>query len=202
MSTILGKGAKGLAFILSAPAGTGKTTLAKRLIEEFPGQVIASISYTTRAPREGEISGKDYHFVTQEEFANRISTNDFLEYVHLYGASYGTSKEWVNAQLEAGKHVLLVIDTQGAMQLKEKFPVILVFVRPPSLEELQARLLNRGTEGPEMRALRLEWAKIELEKAKQYDYQIVNDDLEIAYGVLRSILIAECHRSSHLSDIR
>lgn len=184
---------KGLCFIVSAPAGTGKTTLVKLLVEEFPS-VIASISFTTRQPREGEVEGRDYHFVTEEEFQKKIGAHDFLEHVQLYGNYYGTSRRWIEDQLKQGKHVVLVIDTQGAIQLKGKFPGIFIFIRPPSLEVLRRRLANRNTETAETLEMRLEWAKQEMEAISQYDYEVVNDDLYTAYQVLRSIVVAESHR--------
>jgi len=194
MNALLGNQKKGLMFIISAPAGAGKTTLAKALIKEF-SDVIAGISYTTRLPRLGEMHGKDYFFVTEDEFQKRIFSANFLEHVQLHGIHYGTSKQWVNQRLEEGKHVLLVIDTQGAMQLKDELAAVFIFIHPPSLEVLHKRLLNRGSEEPEMIEKRMEWAKVELQAANHYDYQIVNDKLDTAYEVLRSILIAECHRS-------
>lgn len=194
MSGLLGNFKKGLLFILSAPAGTGKTTLMNLLTQEFP-QVIASISFTTRQPRGEEKQGKAYHFITQREFEEKINASDFLEYVKLYDTYYGTSRQWVEEQRDQGKHVFLVIDTQGALKLKGKIDATLIFVRPPSMEILRKRLLNRKTETAEMVEKRLEWACQELEYADQYDYQIVNDNLDEAYQILRSIVVAECHRT-------
>jgi guanylate kinase len=156
--------------------------------------VIASISYTTRQPRGGEISGKDYFFIDESEFEAKIADADFLEYVKLYDTYYGTSRQWVADQQKQGKHVFLVIDTQGALKLKGKVPATFIFVRPPSIDVLRDRLSGRQTEPPEMVERRLEWARIELEAAKNYDYLIVNDDLAKAYQVLKSIVVAECHR--------
>lgn len=194
MQSLFGDLSQGLVFVVSAPAGTGKTTLVQKLVKEFP-EVIASVSYTTRPARNGEISGKDYHFITVEEFKQRVAASDFLEYAELYGIYYGTSRQWVAERQKEGKHVLLVIDTQGAMQLKGKFPATFIFIRPPSLNELERRLLQRGTEKQEMLEKRLEWAKVELDQADRYDYQIVNDHLDVAYQILRSIVIAESHRN-------
>jgi guanylate kinase len=198
MSHLLGNYQQGLTFVISAPAGTGKTTLVQKLVEEFP-EVVASISYTTRQPRIGEMQGKDYFFVSEEEFKKRIAASDFLEHVSLYGDFYGTSRQWIEETQKQKKHVVLVIDTQGAMLLKGKFPATFIFIRPPSLEELEKRLLQRGTENQSTLKTRLERAQIELKFAQQYDYQIVNDNLAIAYQVLKSILIAECHRSEKLN---
>lgn len=195
MVPLLGETKEGLIFIVSAPAGTGKTTLAQRLVSEF-SSVIASISYTTRQPRDQEIQGVHYHFISHSEFEAKIAAEEFLEYVQLYGTYYGTSKQWVQEQQKQGKHVVLVIDTQGALRIKHQLPVVSIFIRPPSLEVLRQRLIQRQTESLEVIEKRLKWAEKELMVAQHYDYQLVNDDLEIAYQVLRSIVIAECHRSA------
>lgn len=185
----------GLIFVLSAPAGTGKTTLVSMLCEEFP-RVTSSISCTTRAARPGEVPGKDYHFLSREEFEERIKAEDFLEYAKVFDYCYGTSKEFVLKEQKAGRHVFLVIDTQGALQLMEKaFPATFVFVHPPSLQELRERLVKRKTESEEVIEKRLSWAQKEMAVADRYDYQIVNDELDRAYDILRSILIAEEHKS-------
>ncbi|WP_039357402.1 guanylate kinase [Candidatus Protochlamydia amoebophila] len=190
-----GKDKKGSLFIVSAPAGTGKTTLVNLLVHEFP-TVIASISYTTRAPRLSEVNGKDYYFITESEFEAKIAAADFLEYVKLYDTYYGTSRKWVEIQRQLGLHVILVIDTQGALQLQKLCEATFIFIRPPSLDELKNRLINRQTESLEMIEKRLACAERELKAAQYYDYEIINDDLQEAYQVLRSILIAEYHRIS------
>jgi guanylate kinase len=190
---VLGNHKRGVAFVVSAPAGTGKTTLVNRLVDEFDC-VVQSISYTTRKPRAGEVQGRDYQFVSEEEFKDRIAAGDFLEYVELYGCHYGTSKEWVLDQLEKGNHVVLVIDTQGAKSLRGRFPAVFIFISPPSMEELRRRLAQRRTESEDVIQRRLAWAKIEMEAGQAYDYILVNDDLDTAYQVLRSIFIAEEHR--------
>lgn len=194
MTSLLGDEKEGRVFIISAPAGTGKTTLVEKLVKEFPS-VTASISFTTREPREGEIPGVHYHFIAGPEFEEKIAAGDFLEYVKLYGTYYGTSRQWVKEQQKKGKHVVLVIDTQGALKLKGALPAVLIFIRPPSLDILRNRLVRRQTETPGMIEQRVDWAQRELEAAQQYDYQIINDDLETAYQVLKSIFIAECHRT-------
>lgn len=193
MESLLGHETKKQIFVVSAPAGTGKTTLVNKLIEEFPG-IIASISYTTRQPRPGEIEGVHYNFISDAAFQAKIAASDFLEYVQLYGTYYGTSRQWIADQQNQGKHIVLVIDTQGALKLKGHLPATFVFIKPPSQEVLRTRLMKRQTESLEMVEKRLEWARQELEAAQQYDYQIINDDLAIAYQILRSIVIAECHR--------
>lgn len=190
---ILGNLNRGLVFVLSAPAGTGKTTLIHMLKKEF-NCVVSSISYTSRSPRINETQGVDYHFITKEEFHKKIQSGDFLEYVELYQDFYGTSKSWVEKQLSEGKHVFLVIDTQGAKKLKTLIPAIFIFLKPPSLEELKRRLEQRKTETPEAMEKRLNWALKEIEEQHHYDYIITNDRLDAAYDVLRSIVIAEEHR--------
>jgi guanylate kinase len=196
MTKLLGNLNHGLVFVVSAPAGTGKTTLVKMLISEFPC-VIRSISFTTRKPRPGEVPGIDYHFVTKEEFEKQIEQQDFLEYVKLYGEYYGTSRKWVREQQMQGKHVILVIDTQGGLQLKGKFPARFIFIKPPSMEVLRKRLTERKTENEEVIEKRLSWASREIEDGRYYDYHIVNDDLKTSYQVLKSIIIAEEHRVVH-----
>lgn len=184
---------RGLVFVISAPAGTGKTTLVRMLKEEFHN-VVGSISYTTRQPRVNEVAGRDYHFITTEEFEKKIQDNEFLEYAKVFDNFYGTSKKVVESQREKGKHVILVIDTQGALQIKEKLDAIFIFISPPSIEELRARLHRRKSENDEAIETRLSWAEYEISLAAQYDYQIVNDNLKVAYDVLRAILIAEEHK--------
>lgn len=193
MNPLFPPNSKGLCFIVSAPTGTGKTTLVQLLTDEFPN-VIANISYTTRKPREDEIDGKHYHFIDEKEFKAKIAESNFLEYINLYGNYYGSSQQWISEQLKEGKHVILVIDTQGAMHVKEKISAISIFISPPSIEELENRLANRKTETPENIQKRLIWVREELKMIKNYDYHIINDDLATAYQVLRSIIIAEAHR--------
>ncbi|GAB4225525.1 MAG: guanylate kinase [Chlamydiales bacterium] len=185
---------KGKIFILSAPAGTGKTTLVNMLTEEYK-HVVRSISYTSRAPRPEERNAVDYFFVSREEFEQKIRKGDFLEYVSLYGNYYGTDLQWIQSHLKEGHHVILVIDTQGALKLKGKIPAVFIFVKPPSLEELRRRIEERQTENQEMIRKRLDWAQKEIQASNQYDYIIVNDQLDKAFSVLKSIVIAEEHRN-------
>lgn len=192
-SPLLGDSAQGRLFIVSAPAGTGKTTLVTMLTEEF-SSIERSISFTTRKPRQNEIDGVDYYFISDAEFQAKITAGEFLEHVKLYNTSYGTSRLWVERELSLGRHVVLVIDTQGGLKLKKQGVGTCIFIQPPSLEALRARLVKRNTETAEVIAKRLAWANKEIEDAAFYDYKIVNDDLDTAYQVLRSILIAEVHR--------
>lgn len=196
MSKLLGSLPSGLLFVVSAPAGTGKTTLVRMLMDEF-SCVKESVSYTTRPPRLGEVEGKDYHFISREEFLARKEAGDFLEWAEVFGKFYGTSKTQVEAEQKRGNHVVLVIDTQGALVVREKVEAVLVFLAPPSLGALRERLAKRGTEKPDALEERLSWAEREISLAPRYDYKIVNDDLKTAYQALRSILIAEEHKTSN-----
>lgn len=195
MEKLLGNLSKGLIFVISAPAGTGKTTLLRMLRDEF-NCVVGSISCTTRMPRAGEIHGKDYYFISTEEFEEKIKNDEFLEYAKVFDDYYGTLKATVMQEQEKGRHVVLVIDTQGAMQVKKKkVPSCFIFISPPTLQELRERLFKRNTEHPERIEQRLSWAKHEMEMMIHYDYHFVNDNLAKAYEILRSIFIAEEHKT-------
>ena len=192
--SVLGTLDRGLVFVISAPAGTGKTTLVRMLTEEFDC-VVESVSCTTRKPRANEKEGVDYFFVSEAQFQAMIKEGEFLEYAHVFGHYYGTSRHALEKQLKSGKHVILVIDTQGAEQVKKRIDAIHIFIRPPNFDELKQRLHGRRSETKEAIATRLSWAERELEAAKHYDYQVVNQDLKTAYEILRSILIAEEHKN-------
>lgn len=190
---LLGGLKKGLVFVVSAPAGTGKTTLVRMLTEEFDC-VVESVSYTTRKMRPNEIEGRDYYFVTEAEFKKMEAAGEFLERAHVFGHYYGTSKKTVEAVLQKGKHVILVIDTQGAEQLKNLLKAIYIFIYPPNFEELKKRLHGRQSDTYESIATRLSWAEKEMEASQHYDYLIINEDLSVTYQVFRSVFIAEEHR--------
>lgn len=195
MEKILGNLKTGLVFVISAPAGTGKTTLARMIADEFPS-VTESISCTTRKMRKGELADVDYHFTSKSEFEKKIAAGEFLEYAEVFGEYYGTLKSHVEKKLRSGEHVILVIDTQGALKLKESgYPATYIFVQPPSMGELRARLFNRKTEEELAIEERLKWAEHEVEMAKNYDYIITNDNLHRAYEILRSVLVAEEHKT-------
>lgn len=178
---------QGLLLAVSGPSGVGKGTIVKTLIKRRE-DVVESVSCTTRAPREGEVHGREYYFLTKEDFTRRIAENDFLEYDEHFGNFYGTPKSFVKEKLKE-KHVILEIDVVGAINAKKAFPdCILVMVAPPSVGELKKRLLGRGTETVEEVENRLSRLEYELSKKDEYDYVIVNDDLENAIAALEKII--------------
>ncbi len=190
---LVGNHSYGLLFVISAPAGTGKTTLVEMLTNEF-ACIARSISTTTRPKRPNEEDGKDYFFVSDEEFEKKVQEGQFLEHVTLFGYKYGTSKMQVEKLRAEGKHVFLVIDTQGALALMGQVAATFIFVLPPSFEELAKRLQMRGTENYDSLAKRLHEAEREIATSTAYHYVIVNDDLKVAYEALKSIVVAEEHR--------
>ncbi|MBP3427773.1 MAG: guanylate kinase [Clostridia bacterium] len=181
---------KGVLFVLSGPSGVGKGTLKNRLLAEFEGQVVDSISATTRGPREGEVHGREYFFISRQDFLERIANNDFLEHAEFSGNMYGTPKSYVLSVLEKGVNVITEIEVQGALQVFERMPdCVSVFILPPSYEELESRLRGRATESEEKILARLETAKRELPIAEKYQHRIVNNDLDAAYEELRTIYL-------------
>ena len=188
---------KGVLFVISGPSGVGKGTVNKRLFEEFGNAVAFSVSATTRGPREGEVDGREYFFISRQEFEKRVANNEFLEHAEYAGNCYGTPRDYVLSLLQRGVSVILEIDVQGAMQVKRRMPEsVSVFILPPSFEELEHRLRGRGTETPEKIERRLAAAKAEMARATEYDYQIVNDDLDAAYARLREIFILETEKAN------
>jgi len=190
---ILGSFKRGLAFVVSGPSGAGKTTLVEMLCDEFDC-VERSLSFTTRAPRSTEKPGIDYNFISVAEFEEKIGKGDFLEYAKVFDQYYGTSKSFVEAQKNSGKHVILVIDTQGAIQLMGSYDASFIFISPPSVKELRKRMHSRKSETEATIEQRLSWAEKEMDLVSRYNYHIINEDLQAAYQVLRSILIAEEHK--------
>lgn len=178
---------KGRLFIISGPSGAGKGTLREKALDDIKN-LVYSISCTTRKPREGEVDGVQYRFITHEKFKEDIAKNLFLEYAHVHADFYGTLKADVINELDAGNDVLLEIDVQGALQVREKIPdAILIFIAPPSIQELEKRLRDRHTESEEALKLRLSNAAKELALKDKYDYVVINDDLERASDELRKI---------------
>lgn len=182
---------KGNLIIVSAPSGAGKTTLVQEVLERVPG-VKPSISYTSRAPRAGELNGVHYHFVTREEFAALIERGEFLEWAEVHGNLYGTSHRYVEALLAGGNDVILTIDVQGAAQTRQLFPAASsVFILPPSLQALLERLGERGSNDAEDLQVRLQNALAELAHYPNYDYIVINDKLAQAVDELAAIILAE-----------
>ena len=183
--------ARGFPVVLSAASGTGKTTLSKMLLDADP-RLVLSISYTTRAPRGSEENGVDYHFVDVGTFEGMIAQDAFIEHALVHGNRYGSSKEWTRKQLDAGRDVVFDIDVQGGAQIKKLFPeALLLFILPPSMQELEGRLRRRGTDSDDVIARRLEAARQEITAGiAHYDYVVVNERVEQALGDLLAILRA------------
>ena len=187
--------------VLSAPSGAGKTTIAKALVEGSE-DVVFSVSATTRPARDHEVDGVDYRFLSEPKFRAMIEADEFVEWAQVYGHLYGTSRKALQAALDDGRFLILDIDVQGAMQMRQRVPdVVLVFVIPPSADALVERLTERGTEGEDTVARRIENARGELEQAFQFDYIVVNDDLEQAIDEVRSIVSAESRRTDRAIDL-
>ncbi len=187
----------GILIILSGFAGSGKGTIIKELLSRYDNYAL-SVSATTRAPREGEEEGVHYFFKTEEEFKEMIARGELLEYANYVGNYYGTPREYVKQQLLAGKDVILEIETEGALNIKREYPdAVLVFVMPPSVEEIHRRLLHRGTETEEIIEKRMKKAGFEITVVDRYDYLMVNDVLEESVELFNSIV-----RSQHMAVSR
>lgn len=184
-------GPKPMLFVVSSPSGAGKTTLTRRLIEDFDSLTF-SISYTTRPPRGGEKDGHDYHFVDADTFERMVSEDHFAEHASVHGNRYGTADAQIHDAFAAGRDVLFDIDYQGGRQLKAKYPAeaVMVFVLPPTMESLAGRLRNRATDTEDTIRGRLAKAVDELGHYYAYEFLVVNDDLEVAYDQLRAIYLA------------
>lgn len=182
---------EGLILIISAPSGTGKTSLASIALKQVKG-LKRSMSFTTRPPRPGELHGTDYYFVSKDLFEMKIKNGEFIEWANVHGYMYGTPIEPLKKRIEDGEDVLLVIDVQGAREIKRKFPkAISIFIFPPSYQVLKERLMDRKANNGADIELRLRTVKQEIEEAKIYDYIIVNDILDEAVENLKAIIIAE-----------
>ncbi|MCQ3034846.1 MAG: guanylate kinase [Bacilli bacterium] len=182
---------KGLLIILSGPSGVGKGTLRQEIINDKSLNLFYSVSMTTRAKRPGETEGIDYYYVSKEEFQRNIDNGNLLEWAEFVGNRYGTPKDRIDAQLALGKNVLLEIETKGAQQVLDKCAgpnLVSIFVIPPSLDELEARIRGRGTESDEVIKERIEKARVEMHKQKLYQYKVVNDDLKRAANEIASII--------------
>lgn len=189
---------QGIAFIVSAPSGAGKTTLCRMAAERFPG-LRNSVSYTTRKPRPGETNGVDYWFVDEAVFDGMAERGEFLEYADVYGKRYGTSKKDLDAMLAKGVSVILEIDVQGAARVREALEGgVFVFILPPSLKAAEERLVARGKDTTGEIKRRLGIAVDEIKRAPGYDYLVINDDLRRAFEEFSSIIIAERVRSSRM----
>jgi guanylate kinase len=197
---------KPILLVVSAPSGAGKTTLCERLQAEFPS-VVYSVSCTTRKPRVGEVHGKSYYFLSDEEFRRHVEAGNFLEHANVHGYLYGTLRQAVADALANQKDVLMDLDVQGADSVRAcvrraapgdplKSSYVDVFIAPPSMEDLQLRLFGRGQDEAEVISRRLQQAAAEMNRYREYQYLILNDRLEASYDALRAIFIAEHHRIS------
>ncbi|MCH3964046.1 MAG: guanylate kinase [Clostridium sp.] len=189
----------GLLIIISGPSGTGKGTVCKSLLKK--NDFWLSISATTRNPREGEINGTNYYFLTKQDFESKIGNNDFLEYAEVYGNYYGTPKDKVLEAINQGRDVLLEIDIQGALKVKESYPDgIFIFILPPSMDELKHRIINRGSETAESLMIRFKSAYNEINYISKYNYAVINDTVQNAVEKIESIITAEKCRVYRLKD--
>jgi guanylate kinase len=193
---------KGLLIIVSGPSGAGKGTICKELINR-DNSIIVSVSATTRHPRNAEVDGISYHFLSRDKFEEMIANDGFLEHACVYDNYYGTPKDFVVEKITQGKNVLLEIDIQGALQVKKRYPEgIFVFILPPSMDTLKNRIVGRGSETPESLKKRLSCAVNEIELIKNYDYFIINDTVATATDTLQAIITAEkCRVDADIEDI-
>lgn len=196
-------GARGLLLVVSAPSGAGKTSICREILKMFP-RLVYSVSYTTRPPRPGEVDGRDYRFISDEEFRRRAAAGEFIEWNEVYGCLYGTSGPDLNKLLEAGRDIFVDLDTKGAANLKKVFPAgVYIFISPPSLAELEKRLSKRGSENSRNLKIRLGKAAAEIKDAFWYDYIIFNDKLPAAIEDFKSVYLAEkCRRERHEHKLR
>ncbi len=182
----------GILFVVSSPSGGGKGTLIHRVLTRVPNNLSYSVSYTTRAPRNGEVEGRDYFFVTPQKFAEMIEAEEFLEWAHVHSKLYGTSRQQVSKEVSEGRDIILEVDVQGAASVRGLVrDSVSIFILPPSLEILRERLATRGTDSPEELELRLGNAPEELRNYQAFDYVIINDDAARAAAQLASIIDAE-----------
>ena len=193
----MGMNEKGILIVVSGFSGSGKGTLMKELLTRYPDTYALSISATTRSPREGEVDGREYFFVSKDEFEKMIAKGELIEYAKYVENYYGTPRDYVEKKLDEGKDVILEIEIQGALNVKKMFPdTLLLFVTPPSAEELKKRLVGRGTETMDVIESRMDRACEEAEGMENYDYLIVNDSLDRCVEEMHSIIRGEHRRSS------
>ena len=187
--------------VISGPSGAGKSSFVKALLGRYPRDLVYSVSATTRPRRAHEAEGRDYFYLGREEFQRRVGAGDFVEHAEVHGELYGTLKSQTEAVLRSGRNVLLDIDVQGGRSVRRIYPDgVFIFVLPPSLADLEGRLRARGTDSEERIRLRLENARREIEIAREYDYAVVNDDLEEATRKVLAIIEAETCRASRRID--
>lgn len=192
---------KGSLFIVSAPSGTGKTTLCKNILSRIPS-LRFSVSYTTRKPRANEVNNNDYTFISKEEFREMIRRDEFLEWAEVYGEFYGTSKKRVEELTQSGFDVLLDIDVQGAMQIKRNYRIgTYIFILPPSLDELRRRLEKRGTDSKVELEKRLKSAIEEIKNYKYYEYVIINKDIDLAIKEFEAIILSQRLKSKMIDPV-
>jgi guanylate kinase len=186
---------RGLLIVLSGPSGVGKGTVRKAIFERDDNEFEYSVSMTTRPMRKGEVDGVDYYFRTKEEFEAMIEAGEMLEYAEYVGNYYGTPLTYVNKTLDEGKDVFLEIEVQGAQQVKEKVPDgVFIFLTPPDLAELKARIVGRGTDSPDVIEERMRVARQEIEMMALYDYAVVNDQVQNAVDRIKDIIVSEHYR--------
>ncbi len=188
------KGVKGGLFILSAPSGAGKTTVVEELAKKYPKDIARVITCTTRKPRGQEINGEDYRFFSKEEFRQKIEKGEFLEYQEIFGHLYGTLKEDVDREINSGKHAFLIIDVQGAQELRKKTRSTSIFIMPPTFHELERRVRSRNEDDERAIEMRLSKAKEEMEQVKNYEYVVTNDNLNEAVLIIWAIIVATEHK--------
>jgi guanylate kinase len=194
---------RGVLVIVSSPSGAGKTTLTRRLLAEFGARLEFSVSYTTRPIRAGEVDGRDYHFVTPARFEEMVQAHEFAEHAFVFQNRYGTAIAPIEAAIARGNDVIFDVDWQGGRALSARWPAdsLKIFILPPSVEALESRLRQRATDAPDVVARRLAKAKEELTHFDEYQFQIVNDDLERAYAVLRAIYLTRRYGTGERNDV-